>query len=81
MVKVYEVLNAQPQVQPTAVKQQTAVSKLAQQMAADDATPKPPTGEQVYLAYVMKQKMQKQADLTYAQRMRQQAANAQSQVR
>ena len=85
MVKVFEVLGSAPKqpavVLPAAVKQQQRVNGVVQQLAADDAKPKPATEMELVLAMRQMSAKRKQADFAYAQRMRQQLANADAQLK
>lgn len=85
MVKVYEVLGSAPcspaVILPTALKQQQRVNGVVQQIAVDDAKPRPATEMEKILAMRQMATKRKQADLAYAQRARQQLANADAQIK
>lgn len=85
MVMVYEVLGSVPKrpavVLPTAVKQQQRINGVMQQMAADDAKPRPATETEKMLAMRQMAAKKKQADMIYAQRARQQLINADAQLK
>ncbi len=85
MVKVYEVVGSAPSspamVLPTALKQQQRINGVVQQMTADEAKPRPATETEKMLAMRQMATKRKQADLAYAQRARQQLANADAQIK
>lgn len=85
MVKVYEVLGNAPKqtavVLPAALKQQQRINGVVQQMTADEAKPRPATETEKMLAMRQMATKRKQADLAYAQRARQQLANADAQIK
>ena len=82
-MKIAEVLNnaAQPViVQPSVLKQQARAGKLVNKIAASDAQQqqrRPPSAEEVHVAMSSYRNKKRQADATYAQRLRQQLAIAQ----
>ena len=86
-MKIAEVFNnaAQPViVQPSVLKQQARTGKLVKQIAASDAQQqqqRPPSAEEVHVAMSAYKDKKRQADITYAQRLRQQLASAESQRR
>lgn len=81
-MKVYEVIgnSAQAPVQPSVLAQQTRVNKLIQQMAATDAQ-KPATEMDKVVAMQQMADLKKRTDNAYANRLRQQLANAEQQLR
>ena len=85
MVKVYEVIGNAPTrpavVLPTALKQQQRINSVMRQMAVNDARPRPATETEKMLAMMQMADKKKQANLLYAQRARQQSANADAQLK
>lgn len=84
-MKVFEVIGSvqQPQapaMQPTVQTRQARINKLVQQRVSSQAQ-LPPTVDEKMLAMMQTANLKKRTDQTYAQRLRQQAAAAQSQVR
>jgi hypothetical protein len=81
-MKVFEVIGQQqaPAMQPTAVAQQARVNKLVQQRMASQAQ-LPATEDEKIMAMMQAADLKKRTDKAYANRLRQQAANAESQVR
>ncbi len=84
-MRIAEVLNnaAQPViVQPSVLKQQARAGKLVKQIAASDAQQqqqRPPSAEEVHIAMSAYRNKERQADTAYAQRLRQQLADAERQ--
>ena len=67
------------QLQPSVVKQQANIGKVVGQIAASDRQ-QPPTEDEKILAMWAFRDMQKQTDMTYAQRLRQQLAAAEKKL-
>ena len=84
-MKVAEVINnaAQPfVVQPSVLKQQARAGKLVNKIAASDAQQQQrrrPSAEEVHVAMSAYKDKKRQADATYAQRLRQQLERAETQ--
>jgi len=78
-MKVYEIIDNTAQkpvaVQPSVVKQQTQVGKVMANIAASDQQ-QPPTELEKVLAMRNVRKLRKRTDKAYAERLRQQLANA-----
>ena len=77
-MKINEIISSTPQrnsLQPSVVKQQVRVGKVVAQIAASDQQQAPTELDKV-LAIRSYANMKKCADRTYAERLRQQLANA-----
>lgn len=84
-MKVCEIITANTAqrpvaVQPSVVKQQTQVGKVMANITASDQQ-KPPTELEKVLAMRNVSKLKKRTDAAYAQRLRQQLANAETTLR
>lgn len=82
-MKIREIVGYTKQVldvKPSVVQQQTRVGKVVGQIAASDAQ-KPPTELEKVLAMRSYSKLKKRNDKTYAERLRQQLANAEAAAR
>ena len=81
MVKVKEIVEAvqkQPaQIQPSLVKKQGRIGKVVAQIAASDAQ-LPPNSTELAMAHMQYSQMKRRNDALYAQRLKQQAGNAQA---
>jgi len=78
-MKVFEVIGTQA-MQPTAAAQQARINKVVQQRIASQAQ-LPATELDKVLAMRQAADLQKRTDKAYAKRLRQQLANAQTQLR
>ena len=67
------------QLQPSVVKQQANIGKVVGQIAASDRQRAPTEDEKVLAMWAFRD-MQKQTDMTYAQRLRQQLAAAEKKL-
>ena len=80
-MKINEIIANKPQkaatVQPTVMKQQGKVAAVVNQIAASDAR-QPATELEKVLAMRQMSALQKRTDKTYAEKLRQQLANAEN---
>lgn len=82
-MKVNEVIGNTKQVQlvkPQAVAQQERVAQVVKQRVAGDAQQQQPTEMDKVLGIMQHAELKKQADMNYAQQLRQQLAGAEAQL-